>query len=308
MKRKSVKGLVVLLLTLVMVIGSTLTVSATNHISINSNSAGLILEAGDCVHARAAGGFFVYVDKAYGDTSAPTYSIDGDEWVLGEWESYKVIGVSTIANQNGDLAAHVWVESITPFEQVQSMIIKKVAAAPENGTVIINSGETLSMNRASVEALQKRPDVTLALNFIYKGVDYTVTIPAGTDWKAVAGNSIWVGFLYLNSMFGGKEGTTVYDELSLNKEYATLDDMSADLSDALDEMAEGGSLTINTGNWFYFGPSAIETLKENNTVNLTIDFKYQSKSYSVTIPAGTDWGKIAGDSKFLGFMYLNSLF
>ena len=72
--------------------------------------------------------------------------------------------------------------------------------------------------------------------------------------------------------------------------------------------AEGTELTINTNVWFSFNKSVMEALSEKPNLNLTINYTYQHKKYTVTIPAGTDVMTLLNEDGYCGFRYLDQQF
>lgn len=82
-------------------------------------------------------------------------------------------------------------------------VIKKIENAPENGTVTVDTRIWTCYNQKVMEALQKRPDVTLVTNYCYEHEDYTVTIPAGYDVETLLDENGYCGFRYLDQVMQG---------------------------------------------------------------------------------------------------------
>ena len=77
-----------------------------------------------------------------------------------------------------------------------------ISAAPAS-VVTLNAGDDwISFNQTALTALEARRDVTVVLQFVYQGVPYTVTIPAGANVSGLADANRICGFLYLKAMFG----------------------------------------------------------------------------------------------------------
>ena len=67
----------------------------------------------------------------------------------------------------------------------------------------LNAGDDwISFNQTALTALEARRDVTVVLQFVYQGVPYTVTIPAGANVSGLADANRICGFLYLKAIFG----------------------------------------------------------------------------------------------------------
>ena len=82
----------------------------------------------------------------------------------------------------------------------------KINKAPVGGTVSVETTRWLSFQGYVLDALAKRPDVTLSVTFRengYKGGDMkTVTIPAGYDAASLKDANGYCGFKYLAGVFG----------------------------------------------------------------------------------------------------------
>lgn len=72
--------------------------------------------------------------------------------------------------------------------------------------------------------------------------------------------------------------------------------------------AKGTELTIETGIWVSFHKSIMAALAEKPDLNLTINYTYQHKKYTVTIPAGTDVMALLNEDGYCGFRYLDQQF
>ena len=90
---------------------------------------------------------------------------------------------------------------ISYYNNIVDHVIKATKNAPENGTITIEDEFLRCFSDEMVEALLARPDVTVDINFIDKGVSYSLTIPAG---KAPTDGQEWYGYYYLGSIYGWK--------------------------------------------------------------------------------------------------------
>ncbi|MGN1179792.1 MAG: hypothetical protein ACI4SD_01160 [Suilimivivens sp.] len=72
--------------------------------------------------------------------------------------------------------------------------------------------------------------------------------------------------------------------------------------------ATGTELTIETDIWESFQKRVLEALSEKPQLNLTINYTYKHKKYTVTIPAGTDVMTLLNEEGFCGFRYLDQMF
>lgn len=77
---------------------------------------------------------------------------------------------------------------------------------------------------------------------------------------------------------------------------------------AITKADPNATVTINTKTWESFHKSVLEKLAARPDVTVVINYKYQHKDYTVTIPANADLSKIADSNGFYGFRYLDSMF
>lgn len=73
------------------------------------------------------------------------------------------------------------------------------AAAGEN--VVITTNRWISFNDEVFDAIAARPDVTITLNFKYKGEKYTMTIPGGAQLDSLLSEDGFCGFLNLATVY-----------------------------------------------------------------------------------------------------------
>ena len=81
-------------------------------------------------------------------------------------------------------------------------IIKSIESAPAEGTVVIENKFLRCLTDEMMDALIKRPDVSLEVRFTDQEVPYKFVIPAGQYPEE---KSEWYGYYYLGSIYGWKE-------------------------------------------------------------------------------------------------------
>lgn len=74
------------------------------------------------------------------------------------------------------------------------------------------------------------------------------------------------------------------------------------------EKASGAELTINTDRWVSFDKSVLDALAKKPGLALTINYVYNHRKYTVTVPAGADVSKLCNEEGFCGFRYLDAQF
>ena len=82
-------------------------------------------------------------------------------------------------------------------DNLHNILKQTTAGAPQGGTVTLERGEYVSINRTDAENLTKRPDLTTVIHFIYDHQKYEMTVPAGFDWVSSLNEDGWAGFLYI---------------------------------------------------------------------------------------------------------------
>lgn len=77
----------------------------------------------------------------------------------------------------------------------------------EGSQLSITTKTWISFDRKVIQALSRRPDLTVNLKFLYKGKWLQVQIPAGYDLQSLLNEEGYCGFLYLYSLFGVNQPT-----------------------------------------------------------------------------------------------------
>ncbi len=96
----------------------------------------------------------------------------------------------------------------TAVNQFLTDMITKLQNAPANGSITIDTEIWTCFNRAAIDALKARQDVSVTVNFVYQGAKYSFTIPAGygeDNLEALLDENGYCGFMYLLSVFGSAE-------------------------------------------------------------------------------------------------------
>ena len=85
--------------------------------------------------------------------------------------------------------------------------MEQLATVPTDGKVVIDTKDWYCFNRTMAEKVTNMKDVAVTIKYIYQGKRYEVTIPAGSDIVSLLGETGFVGFRYLDLVFGGREIT-----------------------------------------------------------------------------------------------------
>ena len=86
-------------------------------------------------------------------------------------------------------------------------VMEQLATVPTNGKVVIDTKDWYCFNRTLAEKVTSMKDVTVTIKYMYQGKKYEVTIPAGSDVVSLLGETGFVGFRYLDTVYSGKEIT-----------------------------------------------------------------------------------------------------
>ena len=87
------------------------------------------------------------------------------------------------------------------YYQFQKETVEQIQNAPA-GEVTVDAEFWVSFMDIVYEEIEKRPDLTVKVDFTYSKTDYTVTIPAGTPAESILNGSRYAGFMYLGSLYG----------------------------------------------------------------------------------------------------------
>ncbi len=91
------------------------------------------------------------------------------------------------------------------FYCFQGDIARQIEVAPENFTVKVKTSLFITFNKQVMEALAKRPDVSLQVSFLrneYKGDRLSFVIPAGEDTMSLLSEEGYAGFIFLGNKYG----------------------------------------------------------------------------------------------------------
>lgn len=81
-------------------------------------------------------------------------------------------------------------------------VVKEITNASKDAVVTVDTKICTCYNQVIIDALLKRPDVTLVTNYRYNHADYSVTIPAGYDVSTLLDENGYCGFRYLDQILG----------------------------------------------------------------------------------------------------------
>lgn len=95
---------------------------------------------------------------------------------------------------------------VNEYEVFNKKAIRDIEKA-KGSELIIDAGNYISFHKSVFEALAKRPDLAVTINYKYRHKKYTVTIPAGADLSKLCNEEGFCGFRYLDLVFGGREIT-----------------------------------------------------------------------------------------------------
>lgn len=96
---------------------------------------------------------------------------------------------------------------ITEGEKYVKNVLAQLEKAPVNGKVIIDTKDWYCFNRTLAEKVTSMKEVDVTVKYGYQGKKYEVTIPAGSDIVSLLDENGFVGFRYLDAVFGGRKIT-----------------------------------------------------------------------------------------------------
>lgn len=123
-------------------------------------------------------------------------------------------------------------------------VAKKITNATPSKKLTISTTIYTSFPSYVIEALDKRPDVTLVVKWVSNGQELTFTIPSGTDVMKVLDENGYAGFLYLQGLFGPKGNTKAAKKLRTKDKTPPIGAGISDKNRALAEQLEEQAVAI----------------------------------------------------------------
>lgn len=72
--------------------------------------------------------------------------------------------------------------------------------------------------------------------------------------------------------------------------------------------AEEAEVFITTRRWVSFNQAVLDAMAERPEVSVTVNYRYEGRPYTVTVPAGAEVSGLADENGFCGFRYLDQVF
>ena len=94
--------------------------------------------------------------------------------------------------------------SFVKYAAGQKQAQQLITSVAPGGNCVVELEDFVSFNRKTLEALAKRPDVSMTVIYKWNGVKYKVTIPAGYNVLDLLNEDGYCGCLYLNAIFGSE--------------------------------------------------------------------------------------------------------
>lgn len=201
------KKISILTLAAALTIGTVLATSTTadaqgSSVSGNSVNSGSV--SGNSTSSSTVSGNSVSASTSVSTGSAPSHT--------HEYE-YVVVKAPTESEDGAWAIQCVTCGLVVDYQPISAVAAflsntqNTVKNASQNATVTVETTQWLCFNKAIIEAIASRPDVTVTVNYRYQQKNYTVTIPAGYDVMSLLDENGFVGFRYLDLVLGGSEIT-----------------------------------------------------------------------------------------------------
>lgn len=113
-------------------------------------------------------------------------------------------GQSAASNEENTAAVEKYSASFVKYAAGQKQAQQLIQSVAPGGNCVVELEEFISFNRKTLEALAKRPDVSMTVIYKWNGVKYKVTIPAGYNVLDLLNEDGYCGCLYLNAIFGSE--------------------------------------------------------------------------------------------------------
>ncbi|MDD5940648.1 MAG: InlB B-repeat-containing protein [Lachnospiraceae bacterium] len=172
--------------------GNTASDSTTDNDSAGSSDS----QTTDSNTKKAAAASAVVTAKKHHKTSTHTHTY---QWVLYEPATDQQDALMAYrCTECGNILSWQRVPN-SAYYQFNADSANKISKAPQNGTVTISTDKWVSFaKRLVLPALQNRPDVTVIVKYVWKGTNYKLVIPAGTDLSSFFDENGYCGFMNLN--------------------------------------------------------------------------------------------------------------
>ena len=89
------------------------------------------------------------------------------------------------------------------YAQFNQNAITSIDRASSGAEIKLKTNMWVSFRSEVIETLKEKTDVSVTIDYLYQGIWYTVTIPAGADLDALEDSEGYYGFRYLDQAFGG---------------------------------------------------------------------------------------------------------
>lgn len=113
-------------------------------------------------------------------------------------------GQSAASNEENTAAVEKYSASFVKYAAGQKQAQQLIQSVAPGGNCVVELEDFVSFNRKTLEALAKRPDVSMTVIYKWNGVKYKVTIPAGYNVLDLLNEDGYCGCLYLNAIFGSE--------------------------------------------------------------------------------------------------------
>lgn len=139
-------------------------------------------------------------DDRPADASADSSHHHNCEWVVTTEPTETTDGVSAYkCTECGEVQA---TQPISSNMVILYNLVGEIKNAEAGATVTFENKAWLCYSQYVLDILKEKGDVSLKTNFTYQGVNYSFTIPAGSDYSSLEPADFY-GFMYLNNAFGG---------------------------------------------------------------------------------------------------------
>lgn len=188
---------------------------------------------------------------------------------------------------------------------VRDRLNKHLVTARKNSVIYSDFGVYHTIHDEQLVALSSRSDVTVIITYLYEGIYYQTTFPAGADYTALLQDDV---LFYGMPGLDGLCGITTAVGAPFVGNLAEIEKLEgAELLYSRIRMAPPqGTVYCDFKDLYTINETLLTTLSKRSDVTAVVTYQYKDQYYQTTFPAGADYSELLSDSmQFYGMLGLS---